>query len=103
MSSKVKLDSIYVPSDDVVAREIEGELIIVPLSAGIGDMEDELYTMNETGRAVWNALDGKKTLRVLVDELGAKFKAAPDEIEQDVLGLVGELLKRKMVAEKPCE
>ena len=53
------MDAVYAPSEDVVAREIEGELIIVPLVAGIGDMEDELYTLNETGRAIWDRLDGK--------------------------------------------
>ena len=44
---------MYVPSEDIVAREIEGELIIVPLAAGIGDMEDELFSLNETGREIW--------------------------------------------------
>ena len=44
MSAEVNLEAAYAPSEDVVAREIEGELIIVPLVAGIGDMEDELYT-----------------------------------------------------------
>ena len=47
------LHQIYTPSDQIVAREIEGELIIVPLTAGFGDMEDELYTFNPTGRALW--------------------------------------------------
>ena len=36
------LEATYKPSDNVVAREIEGELIIVPLTAGIGNLEDEL-------------------------------------------------------------
>ena len=53
MDSKNPLDIIYVPSEDVVAREIEGEMIIVPIASGIGDMEDELYTLNETGKAIW--------------------------------------------------
>ena len=56
----IKLDLIYVPSEDVVARIIEDEIIIVPLVAGIGDADEELYTMNETGRAIWQRLDGKK-------------------------------------------
>ena len=56
------LDAICVPSDDVVSREIEGELILVPIASGIGDLEDELYTLNETGRAIWQHLDGKRTL-----------------------------------------
>jgi len=42
----INRDSVYAVSDDVVAREIEGEIIIVPLVAGIGDLEDELFTLN---------------------------------------------------------
>ncbi|TFG60115.1 MAG: PqqD family peptide modification chaperone, partial [Deltaproteobacteria bacterium] len=60
--TEIRMDAAYIPSEDVVAREIEGELIIVPLAAGIGDLEDELYTLNETGKALWARLDGKSTL-----------------------------------------
>ena len=91
------LDAICAPSEDVVAREIEGELIIVPLAAGIGDAEDDLYTMNETGKAIWARLDGKKTLRAVSAELAAEFNAPEGDIEKDVLGLATELARRKML------
>jgi hypothetical protein len=55
MSDKITLEDVFLPSNDVVAREIEGELIIIPLVANIGDLDEELYTLNETGRAIWNA------------------------------------------------
>ena len=55
---EITLDLVCIPSEDVVARIIEGELIIVPLVSGIGDMDDELYSMNGTGRAIWSRLDG---------------------------------------------
>jgi hypothetical protein len=93
----VTLDRIYVPSEDIVARVIEGELIIVPLVSGIGDMDDELYTMNETGRAVWSRLNGRKSLREIAAELTAEFNATPGVIEHDVLGLIAELVRRKIV------
>ena len=99
MEVKVGLESIYAPSEDVVAREIEGELIIVPLVAGIGDMEDELFTLNETGRAIWDRLDGQKSLKDVVEELYAEFEAPAGEIERDVMGFVEELLKRRMLVE----
>jgi len=35
----IALEDVYKPSDDIVAREIEGEIIIVPLVASIGDRE----------------------------------------------------------------
>lgn len=96
---KAELDAIYTPSEDIVARNIEGELIIVPLVAGIGDMEDELYTMNETGKAIWDRLDGKKKLKDVLGELSAEFEAPAGDIEKDLIGLVDELVRRKILVE----
>ena len=97
--SMVKLEKIYSQSEDVVSREIEGELIIVPLAAGIGDMEDELYTLNETGQAIWKRLDGTMSLETIINELMDEFDASLDVVENDCLGLIQELLKRKMIVE----
>ena len=99
MEAKVDLDKIYVPSKDVVAREIEGELIIVPIVAGIGDIEDELYTLNETGKAIWNNLDGQRSLNQIIEDLSQQFEAQSDSIKTDIAGFVEELLKRKMLVE----
>jgi hypothetical protein len=100
MDKQVDLDSVYGPSDDIVAREIEGEIIIIPLVSGIGDMEDELYTLNETGRAIWQKLDGVRSLRQVAVELVAEFDALPEIIEQDIAGLIEELVSRRMVVRK---
>jgi len=97
--TEIRMDVAYVPSEDVVAREIEGEIIIVPLTAGIGDTDDELFTLNETGKAIWDRLDGKRSLRGVIEELSAEFRAGEGEIGQDVLGLVTELVRRKMLVE----
>ena len=90
-------------SDDVVAREIEGEIVIVPLVAGVGDADDELYTLNETGAAVWRKLDGVRSLRIIAAELAADFDGATDVIERDVAGLVGELARRGIVTAAGAE
>ena len=97
MKNKIDLDAVYMPSEDVVAREIEGEIIIVPVVAGIGDMEDELYTLNETGRTIWQKLDGNKNLNKIAQELGEEFESSPKEIEKDIIGFVTELLSRKIL------
>jgi hypothetical protein len=95
------MEAVYAPSEDVVAREIEGELIIVPLVAGIGDMEDELFTVNETGKAIWDQLDGGRSLAEVVAALAESYDAPPGEIERDVRGLVEELVRRRMLVEVP--
>ncbi len=91
------LDSICVPSDDVVSREIEGELIIVPIASGVGDLEDELYTLNQTGREIWQRLDGNLNLGEISIELAELYSAPPDRIAGDVLGLCSELVNRKIL------
>jgi len=100
MDKQVDLDSVYGPSDDIVAREIEGEIVIIPLVSGIGDMEDELYTLNETGRAIWRKLDGVRSLRQIAVEIAAEFDALSEVIERDIAGLIEELVSRRMVVRK---
>jgi hypothetical protein len=97
MHVSVSLEKTYIPSEDVVARVIEGNVIIVPLVAGIGDTENELYTLNETAHALWNLLDGTKTLGEVAENLSEEFEG--QEMVQDVLGFVEELLKRRILVE----
>ena len=99
MDIKVSGDKVYALSEDVVAREIQGEFLIIPIASGIAESDEEIFTLNETGRAVWHNLDGKTTLRALIDKLSSEFDALDGEIENEVLGFTGELLKRKMLVE----
>ena len=99
MKAEVDPNGIYTPSGDIVARDIEGELILVPLVSGMADIEDELFTLNETGRAIWEKLDGKNSLKDVAELLSSEFEASPEAIEGDVIGLAGELLRRGMIVE----
>ena len=93
----LNMDAVCAPSEDLVYREIEGEVILVPLVAGIGDAEDELYTLNATGRAVWERLDGVRTLAQVADSIAEEYSSPADAIAADVLGFVEEMLRRKML------
>jgi hypothetical protein len=94
----VTLATICAPSEDVVAREIEGDIVIVPLVAGIGDADDELFTLNETGKAIWKRLDGERTLGDVAKVLAEEFDAQLPELQADVLGFAGEMTERRILA-----
>lgn len=100
MTSQVSLDTICMPSEDVVSREIEGEIIIVPLVAGIGDVDDELYTLNDTGQAIWRRLDGSRTLREVVGELEGVFQVDRADLEDDVVGFASAMVERGILSTK---
>jgi hypothetical protein len=55
--------------------------------------------MNETGKAIWDKLDGKRSLEKFVEKLSEEFEVPAGEIEKDVIGIVEELLKRRMLVE----
>ena len=99
MKVKVNLKNAYAPSENIVARDIQGELIIVPITSGIGDFEDEIFTLNKTGRLIWDRMNGKRSLKDIAEELSAEFESSAGEIKKDVLGLAQELLKRRMLIE----
>lgn len=94
MAGRITLSSVCRPSDEVVFREIEGDTVIIPLTAGIGDAEDELYSLNETGRAIWHKLDGERTLGEVAAALALEFEASSDELQADVVGFVAEMTRR---------
>ena len=94
---KVNLRAAYRPSGNIVARTIDGRLIIVPLTAGVGKLDDDLYTVNETGKEIWDLLDGKRTVKDIAVRLAERFEASLEEIEADVEALVGELLDRRIL------
>jgi len=100
MKPEVSLNNIYKPSEDVVAREVAGEFIIIPVASGVGDAEDEIFSLNEPGKSIWDKLSADKSLRDVALELSKEFEAPLEQIEKDCAGLIQELLKRKMVVDK---
>ncbi|HEB83512.1 MAG TPA: PqqD family protein [Bacteroidetes bacterium] len=98
MEDEATLEGRYRPSEDVVARVIEGELVIIPLKAGVGDMEDELFSLNPTGREVWNRFNGERTLGEIVREIAEEYEGESAEIERDIIGLACVLLQRKLIS-----
>ena len=89
--------NVYAPSDDVVVREIEGENLIIPIASGVGDMEDELYSLNESGKVIWDRLDGSKTLEQGAADILNEYADAENEIKNDVVNFVAELVKRNIL------
>lgn len=97
MTETIKLTSICIPSEDLVTREIEGEVLLVPLVSGMVDGDDAIYSLSATGSRIWALLDGKRTLYEISSELEQSFNAPITLIQEDVLGFINELTSRSMV------
>ena len=93
----ITIEDVYRRSDDFLALEIEGETVITPLATEIGTAENGLFTLNGTAQAVWDELDGRRSLAEVAAKLSREYNADVAEIERDVLELVADLLDRGML------
>ena len=72
-------NAAYARSDKVIRRDVGGETVLVPVAAsGAADLE-YLYRMNAVGAAIWDLLDGRRT----ITEISAQIYASFDMSRQD--------------------
>jgi len=102
------LNDVYARSDQVIRRDVAGETVLVPVAAsGAADLE-YLYRMNAVGAAVWDLLDGRRTVaevagqvREAFDTCGSSRQSSgenpADRIEEDVRAFLADLEEAKLV------
>jgi len=94
---KIELNKIYIPSDKVVSRLIEDELIIVPIESDTIDFDHTLFSLTKTGREIWERLDKETTVQQICTDFSKKYNASIDTISADVVELLEDLLKRQLI------
>jgi len=86
---------------EFVTRNIVGETILVPVRGRVGDL-DAIYNLSEVASFIWAQIDGRATLRQIVQGVCAEFEVAPETAEADTLQFIAEL-ERAGLAEPVCE
>jgi Coenzyme PQQ synthesis protein D (PqqD) len=89
----LQLDTICLPSSNAAYRIINDQAVIVHIR------DNRLITLNETGSAVWNCLDGRE-LASLVDEVTSLFEVSDEQAFADVVEFIETMLARGLVVEK---
>ncbi len=90
-------DTVLIHSPDVAARLVGGRVVLAPLHADAGDPLDDLFTLNATGQAIWELIDGSRPLRDVVGGAATRFDAAPDDLLGDLLAFVEDLVAKGML------
>lgn len=91
-----KVDATPKKSEDVVSRKIGDEYILVPIAASVADVES-IFSLNETGAAVWDLIDGKRSLGDIVAIIEEDFETAGQDVEADVISLIHEMIEAKLI------
>jgi hypothetical protein len=86
----------FVRNREVVAREINGELIIVPIRRGVGNL-NSLYTLNLVGSVLWEYLGEGHTVPELVQRVCDEFEVTVAEAQNDIQTFLNSLLEEQLV------
>jgi hypothetical protein len=86
----------FVRNQEVVSRKIDGELIIVPIRSGVGDL-NSLYTLNPVGSVLWDFMTQDHTVAEMVERVCDEFEVSTSQAKQDIEEFLGSLIEEKLV------
>ncbi len=86
----------FVRNREVVARQIEGELVIVPIRRGVGDL-NSLYTLNQVGSVLWNFMNEGHTIEEMVSRVCDEFEVTASQAQSDIQNFLDAMLEEKLV------
>ena len=75
--------TIFEKNKDVVTREIDRELFLIPLIR-TRDEVNAIFTLNKMAIKIWDLIDGKKNVRKIRDYLLDKYDVRPEKLEEDI-------------------
>ena len=92
-----KTDAIFqVKNNNFVTRKVGDEMVIVPLVNSVADMT-RVLTLNETGTAILEALDGQTSLKEVTSKLLEQFDVESTVLQDDLQNFISEALDKKII------
>jgi hypothetical protein len=95
----MSLDSLalhYVRSEAAVARVIGSETLVVPVRGEVGDLAS-VYSLNETGTRIWEALSCTRTLDELASLIEKEFVTTVEAARLDIQRFLEETCAKGIV------
>lgn len=81
-------------------QEAGGEKVLVPVEADVADLT-RVWTLSATAAAVWDLVDGVRSVDGLVAALQERYRGPAETIERDVRDLLSRMLAQGLVRRIP--
>ena len=94
----MSLSTIYSKAPNFIQRQIAGECILVPIQRTLTDA-NSIYVLNETGAALWNGLDGARSVQEIERNLINEYDVTAEQLHQDFETLLADLLSIRAIQE----
>jgi hypothetical protein len=92
------LSPTYRKSEDVIARQIAGETLLVPIRGDLAGMQ-RIFALDKVGEYIWQQLDTETSLQTIRDAVLANFEVSGEQAEVDIQEFIAELLEAGLIEE----
>lgn len=92
----IEKNMIFRKCPDVVLRHVAGEALLIPIRRKLADM-DRIFTLNTTGEAIWELLDGKRSVEEVVRAVVERYDVSESVANADVVDLLGQFSEAGLV------
>ena len=81
----------FVRSPDVIASEVDGELVLISIEDG------RYYGLDPVGSEIWRQLEAPRSLGALIEALQAHFEGDAATVERETIAFVDQLAAQSLV------
>jgi hypothetical protein len=85
------LDRRVAIGEDVIARELEGETVLLNLETGI------YFGLDQVGTRIWKLLGAGRPLRTILDTLMAEYDVEREALQGDLVRFIAQLEAKGLV------
>lgn len=90
------LNKIPKKNSELAWRTIDNETIIIPLDEQTVDFE-KIELLNNTATRIWELIDGKNTLKEIIEKICEEYELERVEAEKEVLSFINKLEKKNLI------
>lgn len=91
---------IVVKKENVVARHVAGEDLLIPISGRLADMQ-RIFAVDPVAAHIWKMLDGSVTLESVLKSVVEAFDVAEEKARVDIMAFVGQLDAAGLILDAP--
>jgi hypothetical protein len=92
------LETVYRQSADLIARQVLGDTLLVPLRGELADLQ-RIFALNPVAQQIWAWLDGELDVAAVCARLVLRFEVDPAQAEADLVAFIAQLSAAGLIEE----
>ena len=89
-------DTVYRTKDEIIARKIADETILVPIRGKLADMQ-RIFSLNPVAEFIWAHIEKEVPVQRILSNVMDEFDVEKDRAEQDFYELIDALQNENLI------